>query len=140
MKASELLSSLHYRRKKKKMKNKRVLVCDDDKDILEMLEIALEINGFEVISEHDSTRIFRTIDSSSPDAVLLDLWMPVLSGDEIVKKLREDPSKNSIPVVVISASQDGKEVALKAGANQYLEKPFDIDKLVMCLNEVLSSN
>ena len=122
------------------MKNKRVLVCDDDKDILEMLEIALQINGFEVISEHDSTHIFRIIDSSHPDAVLLDLWMPALSGDEIVKKLREDPSKNRIPVVIISANQDGKEIALKAGANHYLEKPFDIDKLVMCLNEVLSSN
>jgi DNA-binding response OmpR family regulator len=122
------------------MRNKRVLVCDDDKDILEMLEIALEINGFEVISEQDSTRIFHIIDSSSPDAVLLDLWMPMLSGDEIVKRLREDPSRNKIPVVIISASQDGKSVALKAGANQYLEKPFDIDKLVMCLNEVLLSN
>src|SRR4051812_22395423 len=122
------------------MKNKRVLVCDDDKDILEMLEIALQINGFEVISEHDSTHVFRAIDSSHPDALLLDLWMPLLSGDEIVKKLRKDPNKYKIPVVVISASQDGKEVALKAGANQYLEKPFDIEKLVMCLNEVLSLN
>jgi DNA-binding response OmpR family regulator len=122
------------------MKNKRVLVCDDDRDILEMLEIALEVNGFDVISENDSTRIFRTIDTTNPDALLLDLWMPVLSGDEIVKKLRQDPSKNKIPVVVISASQDGKEVALKAGANQYLDKPFDIDKLIMCLNEVMAYN
>jgi DNA-binding response OmpR family regulator len=122
------------------MKNKRVLVCDDDKDILEMLEIALEVNGFDVISENDSSRIFRTINSTNPDALLLDLWMPVLSGDEIVKMLRKDPSKNKIPVVVISASQDGKEVALKAGANQYLDKPFDIDKLIMCLHEVLAYN
>ncbi len=122
------------------MKNKRVLVCDDDKDILEMLEIALEINGFDVISENDSTRIFRTIDSTHPDALLLDLWMPLLSGDEIVKKLRQDPNKNKIPVMVISASQDGKEVALKAGANLYLDKPFDLDKLIMCLHEVLADN
>jgi len=49
------------------------LVCDDDKDILEMLEIALEINGFDVISEQDSKRIFRVIDASCPDAILLDL-------------------------------------------------------------------
>ena len=112
-------------------------MCDDDRDILEMLEIALEINGFDVVSEQDSTLIFRAIDSSSPDAILLDLWMPVLSGDEIVKKLRADPDKNKIPVVVISASQDGKEVALKAGADQYLEKPFDIDRLVSCLQEVM---
>src|SRR5947209_13510859 len=122
------------------MKNKRVLVCDDDRDILEMLEIALMVNGFDVISEPDSTRVFRTIDSTNPDALLLDLWMPMLSGDEIVKKLRQDPSKNKIPVVVISASQDGKDVALKAGANQYLDKPFDIDKLIMCLHEVMAYN
>lgn len=114
-------------------------MCDDDKDILEMLEIALEINGFEVISEQDSTHIFNAINSSKPDAILLDLWMPVLSGDEIVKQLRADPNKNKMPIVVISASQDGKEVALKAGADQYLEKPFDIDRLVGCLQEVLKN-
>lgn len=105
-----------------------------------MLEIALEINGFDVVSEQDSTRIFGVIDSSCPDAILLDLWMPVLSGDEIVKQLRADPEKSKIPVVVISASQDGKDVAIKAGADQYLEKPFDIDKLVNCLHEVMPSN
>ena len=64
--------------------------------------------------------------------------MPILSGDEIVKKLRADTAKNNIPVVVISASQDGKEIALKAGADMYFEKPFDIDKLVSCLWEVVN--
>ncbi len=119
------------------MNGKKVLVCDDDRDILEMLEIALSLSGFEVISENDSTRIFNTIDAAAPDVLLLDLWMPVLSGDEIVKKLRADPYKKDIPTVVISASQDGKEVAMKAGADLYLEKPFDIDKLIDCLNDAI---
>src|SRR4051794_14950417 len=124
---------LHCRLKQKNMNCKKVLVCDDDRDILEMLEIALSLSGFEVISEHDSTRIFNIIDAAAPDVLLLDLWMPVLSGDEIVKQLRADPYKKDIPAVVISASQDGKDVAMKAGANLYLEKPFDIDKLIDCL-------
>jgi len=120
------------------MSSRKVLVCDDDKDILEMLEVALEVNGFDVVSEGDSTLVIGAIEKAKPDAVLLDLWMPLMSGDEIVRKLRADGKNKNLPVVVISASQDGKDVAMKAGADYYLEKPFDVDKLVSCLQTAMT--
>ena len=112
----------------------KIMVCDDDRDILEMLEAALEINGFEVITEYSSVNVIDEIEKYNPDVLLIDLWMPIITGDEVIRKLRAEPDKNAIPVVAISASNDGEAVALDAGADYFVAKPFNIKVLVECLN------
>ncbi|WP_316760094.1 PleD family two-component system response regulator [Pedobacter aquatilis] len=118
--------------------SKKLLICDDDIDIIEMLEIVLDDSGFDIITETDSKKVLELISSTKPQLVLMDLWMPVISGDQILMQMREDQNLSSIPVVIMSAAQDGKEVASKAGANGYIPKPFDIDELMQKVNKFMS--
>lgn len=117
---------------------KKLLICDDDIDIVEMLEIVLDDCGFEIITETDSKKVLELINNSRPQLVLMDLWMPVISGDQILRRMREDENLSLIPVVIMSAAQDGKQIAIEAGANGYIPKPFDIDKLLERVNQFIS--
>jgi CheY-like chemotaxis protein len=110
--------------------NKTILVCDDDKDILEMLVLVLETYGYKAVAENCSPNLFDTIQKEHPGLVIIDLWMPLMTGDEVVKKLRKSPETEHLPVIVISASIDGKETADNAGADHFISKPFDIVNLI----------
>ncbi len=120
------------------MKNKKILICDDDQDNLDVLEILLVMEGFTVIKERESTKLLKRINEVLPDLVLLDLWMPVISGDEIIKKIRADVSSRDLIVIVFSASFGGKEIAIEAGANDYIEKPYDINEITRIITEYLA--
>jgi DNA-binding response OmpR family regulator len=120
------------------MGNKKILICDDDEDILEMLGLILEDTGYEIITECNSLNINRIIESQSPDLIILDLWMPALSGDEVLRGLRKNPQTENLPVIVISASREGKIIADQAGASGYIAKPFDYDELIFKINQQLS--
>ena len=119
------------------MKDKKILVCDDDQGILEMLEILLDDDGYEVILEPNSVHALRTIKREKPDLILLDIWMPVISGDQILKTLKTDQQMKSIPVLMYSASTDGKAIAESSGANAFLSKPFDIIELLAKIETLL---
>ena len=110
--------------------NKKILVCDDDKDILEMLVLVLETQGYQVIGESNSSKLFNIIKDEHPGLMIIDLWMPLMAGDEGVKKLRKSPETNHLPIIVISACMHGEETATNAGASCFMSKPFDIFSLV----------
>ena len=112
------------------MKNKTILVCDDDQGILEMLVLVLESFGYHAIAESNSLKLFQVITKEHPGLVIIDLWMPLMTGDEVVKLLRKSPETKDLPVIVISANMDGKETAAKAGATHFISKPFDIVNLI----------
>lgn len=110
--------------------NKKILVCDDDEGILELLLLILEDGGFTVIAERNSLNIYKLIDREQPDLILLDMWMPILSGDQILKNLKKNEETAAIPVIIISASTEGKKIATAAGADDFIAKPFDVDDLL----------
>ena len=120
------------------MNRKKILVCDDDPGILEMLELILEETGHIIIPEQNSLNVKTLIEKESPDLLLLDLWMPVISGDQILIALRSNPQTSTIPVIIFSASKDGAEIAKKSGANAFVAKPFDIDELFSTINTCFS--
>ncbi|MEJ7560044.1 MAG: response regulator transcription factor [Pedobacter sp.] len=120
------------------MINKKILICDDDEDILDMLEMILEDTGYEIITEQNSLNLNHLIETRSPDLIILDLWMPVLSGDYVLKSLRKNPETKDLPVIVISASREGQTIANQAGASDYLAKPFDFDELISKIDQQLS--
>lgn len=122
------------------MEHKRILICDDDPGILEMLKVVLEDEGFQVLHEENSLNILKMAKRYSPDVLLLDLWMPVLSGDLVLKSLKEDPHTKDLPVIVFSASTAGREIALLAGASAFLTKPFDLDDLLVSINKSIMNN
>ncbi len=116
---------------------KKIIVCDDDEGILDMLQLVLEENGFDIIPEKNSLNIYSLIEKEKPDLLLLDLWMPVLSGDQVLKNLKNNPQTKGLPVIIISASRDGLEISKNAGANEFVAKPFDLDFLLNKVKDLL---
>ncbi|MGI4021666.1 MAG: response regulator [Janthinobacterium lividum] len=110
--------------------NKTILVCDDDQDILDMIVLVLETYGYHAVGEISSPNLFNAIKREHPGLIIIDLRMPLMSGDEVVKQLRQSPETKHLPVIVISANMDGKETAANAGANYFISKPFDIVNLI----------
>lgn len=121
------------------MEIKKIMICDDDQDILDVLDIMLEIEGYTVITEIDSTNIINKIKDRSPDLLLLDLWMPVLSGDQVLKIIRGTKEIENLPVIILSASVDGNDIANNAGANAFIPKPFNMDEVVDVIKKTLLS-
>jgi DNA-binding response OmpR family regulator len=118
---------------------KKVLICDDDEGIADLLVMVLEEAGFDAFSEINSLNVYRVIEQQQPDLLLLDLWMPMLSGDQVLKILKSNPKTSSLPVIVISASLEGKKIAALSGASDFLAKPFDIDQLIAKVHAQLES-
>ncbi|RZK69344.1 MAG: response regulator, partial [Pedobacter sp.] len=111
------------------MQAKKIMICDDDEGILDMLDMILSDEGYQIISESNSLNLLSAMHKEQPDLVILDLWMPMLSGDQLLAMIRRSEMYASLPVIVISASRDGEAIAKKSGASGFLAKPFDIDLL-----------
>ncbi len=109
---------------------KTVMVCDDDPGILEVIKIILEENNYKVIALSSGKGIQKRIEEQSPDIIFLDLWMPGIEGKEITRVLKKDPQTKDIPIVIISALAETKNIASVVGADGFLAKPFEINELL----------
>ncbi|MGJ1436018.1 response regulator [Sphingobacterium siyangense] len=121
------------------MQPKKIMICDDDRGILEMLELFLELEGYNVICELNSTHLTKQLISHKPDLLLLDLWMPIISGDQLIKIIRSTPEIKETPIIVLSASVDGPEIAGNLGANGFIAKPFDLTDITDKINSILKN-
>ena len=112
---------------------KKILVIEDDKDIRDTIVYILEEEDYEVKSSGDS-KILKSIDSYKPDLILMDNWLTDwksdADGQQLSKELKSDPATSHIPVIIISAVSNVKEIAEAGLANGYLRKPFDLNDLV----------
>ncbi|MFC1508158.1 PleD family two-component system response regulator [Candidatus Omnitrophota bacterium] len=116
---------------------KKLLLVDDEVNIVMVTKKHLEFRGFEVECAYDGLDALNKVKEFRPDLVLLDLFMPVMHGYEVCKKLKKDPSSKDIPVIFFSAGhhkdncpQEAKDV----GAVDFIAKPFDIDELADKIN------
>ncbi len=117
---------------------KKIMICDDDPGILEVLEMMLEIEGYTVFTESNSTNLIKQISADLPDLLLMDLWMPVLSGDQLLRTIRSTEPLRNLPVIILSASVDGNDIATRAGADAFIAKPFDMDDIAMKIEKMLT--
>ncbi len=117
------------------MNEKNILVCEDDEGISELAQIVLEGKGYNVTILNESNDIYTKIEEVNPSLILLDLWMPGLTGDEIARHLKANARTRDIPIVFISANKDTERIARQAGANAFLAKPFDIEALENIVDE-----
>jgi diguanylate cyclase (GGDEF)-like protein len=110
----------------------RVLVVDDEKDVRTVVSAALEDAGYDCIVAADGVEALRLAHASIPDAVVLDLRMPKLSGEEVHRAMRHNGATRYVPVIFLSAQRDTKDKArlILEGADDYVTKPFDSDELV----------
>jgi len=102
----------------------KILIAEDDNDIVEILRLYLENEGFELVISNDGEDAFKRLESISVDMALLDIMMPKMNGYELIKKIRET---SNIPIIVMSAKNmdSDKILGLTLGADDYLTKPFN---------------
>ncbi|MFN0256799.1 response regulator [Pedobacter ureilyticus] len=117
--------------------SKKVMICDDDAGILEMMEMLLDEFGYEVVTEQDSTRALKTLEEQLPDLLLLDIWMPVIAGDQVLRNIKLNPEVAAIPVIMYSASTEGATIAAGAGADDFISKPFNLEEMEAKINSLL---
>ncbi len=116
--------------------NPRVLIVDDEPQILRFLQPALEASGYTVLQAATGGEALRAAANAAPDAVILDLGLPDLDGREVLKRVR---GFSKVPVIILSArdAEAEKIEALDAGADDYVEKPFAIGELLARLRVAL---
>jgi len=117
------------------VKQKKIMIADDDPGIVDAVEMILEFEGYEVTSTVDGSTVLD-MREDLPDLLLLDIWMSGEDGRDICKKLKQDPLTKNIPVIMISASRDIKQSAIDAGADDFLAKPFEMNDLLKKIEEL----
>jgi len=111
---------------------KKILVADDEPNIVVALEFLLQRNGYQVQVARNGDEALKLVESTLPDLVLLDVMMPLLSGYEVCKRIRERPEWGHIKIVMLSAKGRDAEVnkGLAMGADLYVTKPFSTRELL----------
>ncbi|MFP6769645.1 MAG: response regulator [Planctomycetaceae bacterium] len=118
----------------------RVLLVDDDESILEVIEAAFRRSGHEVLVARDGSEALVRAERDAPDLVVLDLVMPRRSGFAVLDRLRQRHASHP-PIIIVTANTDPRyeQFAKEQGANVFLRKPFDVDKLLEIAGGLLES-
>jgi len=113
------------------MDKKKILVVDDEPNILRLTTYRLEKLGYDILTAVNGKEAFDTIQNEKPDLVLLDLLLPVMSGIDVCKKAKNDEKLKQIPIILFTADSNTMtaERARKFGADDYITKPFDPNEL-----------
>jgi len=115
----------------------KILVVDDDTDILSVMEILLTMKGFEVQVTSKGENTFPKIESFKPDLILLDVLISGHDGRVICKKLKSNKETSHIPVIMFSAHPGAAASIAEYGANDFIAKPFDVNNLMKKVNAQL---
>lgn len=120
---------------------KRILIVDDEPHIRRLLSARLEAEGFRVTEACDGAEGLSSIMKHAPDLVLLDLMMPGANGLEVLSRIRSNPDRTTIPVIILTAKgQDtDRELALAGGAVDFVTKPFSPMKLLARIREIFDA-
>ncbi len=122
------------------LKDKKILVVDDEDYVRKMIQLKLEEDGFHVDTAHDGATCLSKVKSFQPDLILMDVMLETFSGLDTVKILKQDPETKSIPVLVLtgrSFEEEYKE-AMKVGANGFITKPILPNRLIQQIKQYLS--
>ncbi|UJR85235.1 response regulator [Sandaracinus amylolyticus] len=117
----------------------KVCIVDDDDDIREAMRLALELHGLEVIEASDGEEALARLHGSHCGLVLLDLMMPGMNGWEFRAKQKADPELASIPVLVLSGARDVESHARELGASAWVQKPIELDHLIVEVDRLCNS-
>ena len=125
------------------MTNQRgpLLVVEDIPNVLELLEVTLRFQGYEVISARNGEEALKILETETPALIITDILMPKLDGFAFVQKLRNNPKTMEIPVIFLSATYvtpEDQTFALSLGASRFIEKPIDTEDFLLTIAELLS--
>ena len=124
------------------MADRKILVCDDDDLLVDLLEHRLSARGFDVLVARDGGEAVAVASERHPDAIVLDAMMPVMDGHEVLRRLRGQDATASIPVIMLTARKQERDIvgALELGARDYLVKPFIPEELISRLNRLIGDD
>ncbi len=108
---------------------KKILIAEDDKDILEAMTIVLTDAGYDVVGTQSGKTALR-LSFKKPDLILLDIWLSGTDGRDICKKIKTNRVTRKIPIIIVSAAKNIAEKAAQSCADDFLSKPFDIADLI----------
>ena len=123
------------------MSPKKVLIIDDEVDLVETIRFPLELEGFQVLAAYNGEEGLNQARNENPDLILLDLMLPKLDGYKICRLLKFDERYKYIPIFMLTAKTQEKDKILgkETGADEYLTKPFDIGELIVKIKSNLSA-
>ncbi|HZC07388.1 MAG TPA: response regulator [Ktedonobacterales bacterium] len=107
----------------------KILIADDDPAIVEALTMILEDEGYVIEGTHGRETIMK-VSIWAPDLLFLDMWMPDMNGREICEQLKRRERTRDIPIIMLSASKDAEVIARAAGADTFLPKPFELERVL----------
>jgi len=118
---------------------KRILVVDDNKDIVRLIASRLKANNYDVITAYDSLLVMQMVLKEKPDLIILDNWLPNGTGLNLIGKLKKTPKTAPIPIVLITAQAGTtvRDLALEQGAVDFIAKPFDAGDMLKKIKKIL---
>ncbi len=120
----------------------KVLVCDDERHIVRLIQVNLERQGYNVVTAFDGKEGLEKIRTEKPNVVVLDVMMPYMDGFEVLKTIRREPETENLPVIMLTAKAQDKDVfeGYHYGADMYLTKPFNPMELVTFVKRIVQGS
>ena len=117
----------------------KILVVDDEKDVVELLTFLLQKDGFNVVTASNGKEALDLVPKETPDLILLDVMMPEMDGYTVQTQLMENPKTKEIPIIILTAKGQLKDVfAMSSNVKAYIEKPFDPKTLRAKIQEAIT--
>ena len=116
----------------------KILVCDDERHIVRLIQVNLERQGYTVVTAFDGKEGLEKIRAEKPNLIVLDVMMPYMEGFEVLKNIRNEPETEALPVIMLTAKAQDKDVfeGYHYGADMYLTKPFNPMELVTFVKRI----
>ncbi|MDD5432126.1 MAG: response regulator [Candidatus Omnitrophica bacterium] len=121
------------------MEKKKILVVDDEEDLIKFVKVRLEANNYEVFFAYDGQEALNVIDEVNPDLLILDIMLPKKNGYEVCEKLKKDPKYSHLPILMLTAKDQQRDVDLakEMGADAFICKPFEAELLLYDIKNLL---
>ncbi len=120
---------------------KKILVVDDERHIVRLVEVNLTRAGYDVVSAYDGVEALEKVAEDIPDMIVLDVMMPRMDGFEVLKNLQADPRYKDIPVIMLTAKAQDADIfkGWQSGVSSYLTKPFNPKELLVFVQRIFQS-
>ncbi|MEN6433827.1 MAG: response regulator [Smithella sp.] len=117
----------------------KILIVDDEKDIVDIVSYNLEKEGFSIAKAYDGESALQVIKTQKPDLIILDLMLPKMNGLDVCKVVRRNPETSSLPIIMLTAKGEeiDKIIGLEIGADDYVTKPFSVKELTARVRSIL---
>jgi DNA-binding response OmpR family regulator len=118
----------------------KILVLDDDTDIGTMIKMMLEYKGYSVTVSERADEAQEVLQDDGISLIIMDMLLSGVNGTDLCHQLKADPATTHIPVIMISAHPNAKEICLKAGADEFIPKPFDMHDILSKIDKLMPKN